>query len=188
MNADLIVEARGQQDLRHRLGAGRRAAGRRPGGRAGRDGRDHGSERLRQDDAAELPLGARRDRRRRRAHRGPIAGVDVGSRAHRLPRPPHGLRVPVLQPDAGADRGRERRAAAARRAGVDARGSATRALEALELVGLGDRARPRTRRAVRWRAPTRHDRTGAGERSRDRVGRRADRRPRQREGRRDRRV
>ena len=41
-----------------------------------------------------------------------LAG-DVRRRAHGLPRPPHGLRLPVLQPDAGAERGRERRAAAA---------------------------------------------------------------------------
>ena len=36
--------------------------------------------------------------------------------AHRLPRAPDGLRLPVLQPDAGPDGGRERRAAAAGRA------------------------------------------------------------------------
>ena len=39
-------------------------------GPARRDGRDHGPERLRQDDAPELPLRPRRDRRRRGADRG----------------------------------------------------------------------------------------------------------------------
>ena len=47
---------------------------------------------------------------------GVAAERDVGPRAHGLPRPADGLRVPVLQPDAGPHRGRERRAAAARRA------------------------------------------------------------------------
>ena len=50
--------------------AGARAARRRPRRRARRDGRDHGPERLRQDDAAQLPVRARRDRRRRGADRG----------------------------------------------------------------------------------------------------------------------
>ena len=64
---------------------------------------------------------------------------DVRPRAHRLPRAPHGFRVPVLQLDAGAERGRERRAPIAHRT-VPALRRAQRAVEALELVGLAHRA------------------------------------------------
>lgn len=52
------------QDLRHGRRAGRSPARRRPDAGARRDGRRHGSQRLRQDDAAQLPLRARRDQRR----------------------------------------------------------------------------------------------------------------------------
>ena len=127
MSTSPIVEARSmRQDLRHRSRPRRRAARRRPRARARRDGRDHGTERLRQDDAAQLPL---RARRRSTAARSLIEGTsarrDVRPRAHRLPRAAHGLRLPVLQPDAGPDRGRERRAAAARRARRRERGAAS---------------------------------------------------------------
>ena len=47
---------------------------------------------------------------------GTSLAVDVRPRAHGLPRAAHGLRLPVLQPDARAERGRERRAAAPGRA------------------------------------------------------------------------
>ena len=92
----------------------------------------HGPERLRQDDPAQLPLRPRRHRRRRGPDRGRRAVGDVRPRAHRLPRAPDGLRVPVLQPDAGPDGGRERRAAAAggprrRRRGAPARARGARA-------------------------------------------------------------
>ena len=60
-----------------------------------------------------------------------IEGVALSAmsrpRAHRLPRPPDGLRLPVLQPDAGPHGGRERRAAAARRPGRGRRGAPPRA-------------------------------------------------------------
>ena len=56
-----------------------------------------------------------------------------------------------------------------------------KALEALDLVGLARPGIPRSRRAVRWAAAARDDRSGARERAGDRVGRRADRRSRQRE-------
>ena len=166
---------------------GARAERRRPRDRPRRDGRDHGAERLRQDDAPQLPL---RPRRRRRRATSLIDGTSLASmsrpRAHRLPRAPHGLRLPVLQPDAGAERGRERRAAAAGRAPLAAGGARAGA--------RGARPRrprrpgpPRPGRALRRRAPARHDRARARQRPGDRLGRRADRRPRQRERRRDRR-
>ena len=53
--------------------------------------------------------------------------------------PAHGLRLPVLQPDARAERGRERRAAAPHRP-PPAEEARERALAALELVGLAGRA------------------------------------------------
>ena len=62
---------------------------------------------------------------------------DVRPRANGLPRSPDGLRLPVLQPDAGAERGRERRVAAARRRGPP-KEARRKALDALELVGLRD--------------------------------------------------
>ncbi len=72
-----------------------------------------------------------------------IAGTsladDVRPRADGLSRAPHGFRLPVLQPDACSDCGRERRASAPRRAGPvgEAR---RRSLDALDLVGLAERA------------------------------------------------
>ncbi len=65
--------ALGREDVRHRQGEGARAPRGRPRGRARRDGRDHGPERLRQDHAAQLPLRSRRDRRRRGPDRGHAA-------------------------------------------------------------------------------------------------------------------
>ena len=67
-------------------------------------------------------------------------GVDVRRRAHRLPRAADGVRLPVLQPDAGADRGRERRVAAAAWRASAPKEARRRALAALEMVGLGERA------------------------------------------------
>ena len=85
---------------------------------ARRDGRDHGPERLREDNPAQLPLRPRCDRLGRGPGRGGLALEHARPPPHRPSRPAHGLRLPVLQPDAGADRGRERRAAAAGRAGA----------------------------------------------------------------------
>ena len=108
--------------------------------------------------------------------------------AHRLPRPAHGLRVPILQPHAGAELGRERRAAAARRTqGIDAR-SASRRVEALALVGLSEGAGRQPEELSGGERQRVTIARRAGQRSRDRVGRRADRRSRQRDGRRDRLV
>ena len=99
------------QDLRRGPSARRSSARDRPLAGSRRDGRDHGPERLREDDAAQLPLRTRRDRRGRDPDRGRRTLGDVGPAAHRLPRAPDGLRLPVLQPDAGPDGGGERRAA-----------------------------------------------------------------------------
>ena len=138
-----------------------RAARRRPGGRRAARWSRSWARAARQDDAAELPLRPRRDRRRRRPHRGRSLAAHVRRRAHRLPRPPHGLRLPVLQPDAGPDRGRERRAAAARRAASMAARRGARALAALEMVGLAERADAPARRALGRPAAARDDRPRA---------------------------
>ena len=64
----------------------------------------------------------------------------VGPRAHRLPGPPHGLRLPVLQSAAGADGGRERRAAAARLARVPRSEARAGRWRPWSWSGLADRA------------------------------------------------
>ena len=71
---------------------------------------------------------------------GVVALRDVRQRAHRLPRPADGLRLPVLQPDAGADRGRERRAAAAGRARAGAARRAGGRSRRSSWSGLAERA------------------------------------------------
>ena len=119
--------------------------------------------------------------------RGHVARRHVRQGAHRLPGAAHGLRLPVLQPDARAERGRERRAAAPDRARRPQREARERALEALGARRPGRPGRPPPGRALGRRAPARHDRAGARQRPGDRLGRRADRRPRQRERGRDRR-
>src|SRR4029079_14946748 len=81
-----------RQDLRHRSRSRRGAAWHRPHARARRDGGDHGTERMRQDDAAQLPLRAGRGGRGRGRHRGDVARRDVRPPAHRLPRAAHGVR------------------------------------------------------------------------------------------------
>ncbi len=103
-----------------------------------------------------------------------IEGVESGGhvrrRAHRLPRAPHGLRLPVLQPDAHPERRRERRAAAARGARAREGGAPQGARRARD-------GRPRRAgdappgRAVGRAAPARDDRARAGERSRRSSGR-----------------
>ena len=72
-----------------------------------RDGGDHGPERLRQDDTSQLPL------RLDSIDGGEvlIEGTPLSEMSDRERtdyRAAHGLRLPVLQPDPGADRGRER--------------------------------------------------------------------------------
>ena len=71
---------------------------------------------------------------------------------------------------------------------VPAQEARSKALEALDLVGLARPRDARARRAVGRPAPARDDRARARERPGDRLGRRADRRPRQRERRGDRRA
>ena len=117
-----------------------------------------------------------------------VAAVgDVGPRAHGLPRPPHGLRLPVLQPDAGPDGGRERRAAAAGHAGRRRRGAPPRVRGARARRHPAARPAP-PRAALGRRAPAGHHRPRARQRPGDRLGRRAHRRPRQRQRRGDHRA
>ena len=114
---DECADRRGEdarQDLRHRRGQGARSEGRRSRHQSRGDGLDHGALGLWQDDAAQLPFRPGRDRRRRRPDRRRLTRCDVRPRAHRLPRRPHGFRVPVLQPDARAHGRGERRAPAPR--------------------------------------------------------------------------
>ena len=59
---------------------------------------------------------------------GVVLGGHVRRRAHRLPRAAHGLRLPVLQPDARPERRRERRAAAAGRRACTAKEARRKAL------------------------------------------------------------
>ena len=126
VDEEVIVHATGVlQDLRHRTGPGRRPQGRRPVAAPRRDGRGDGAERLRQDHAAQLPVRHRRDRRRPGAHRGREPGRAARPGADAVPRRADGLRVPVLQPDAGAVGGRERRDGAAARGYAAARGPAS---------------------------------------------------------------
>ena len=107
---------------------------------AGRLPRADGAVGLRQDDAAQpdgRPRHADRrlDRGGRRSHR-----QDVGRQAVGLARPAHRLRLPDVQPAAGAHGGEERRAAAA----ADQARSADRKRRvqtALGVVGLGERAK-----------------------------------------------
>ena len=73
-----------------------------------------------------------------------VAGTNVAQldeiAARQLPQPQRRLHLPVLQPDPGAVRHRERRAAAAADAPLASRERRERALTALKVVGLADRA------------------------------------------------
>ena len=130
--------------------------------------------------------GPRLDQRGERPDRGRVARRDVRPRANGLPGAADGLRLPVLQPDAGSELGRKCRASAARgRRAVEGREEqGARCARARRPEGVG---RARARRAVGRAAPAGDDRPRAGQQPGDRVGGRADRRPRQRERRRDRR-
>ncbi len=119
--------------------AGHPRAGRREPRRAGgRVRRADGAQRLGQEHAAEPDRRHRqaqrrphRDRRHRHRH------AERG-RAGRLARRQRRLHLPVLQPDAGADRVRERRAAAAADAAL-ARQRKAHVQAALDMVRLTDR-------------------------------------------------
>ena len=120
------------------------------------------------------------DHRRRRSDRQAVGRTAVG-----VARAPHRLRLPALQPAAGADRGAERRAAAAADQAVQGGARASAWQVALSVVGLGERmnhfpapALGRPGAARRHRARDRH-RPDAP------ALRRADRRPRSQGGRRD---
>ena len=174
------------QDLRHREGQGARAARRQPRDRhAARWSRSWGR-----------PAAARRRCSTASPASTPstpatssIDGVDLGRMSdnertdYRARK--HGLRLPVLQPAARAQRRRERRAAAAGLAASQPKEARERALAALEPGRPGRLGQAPAGAALRRPAPARHDRARAGQRPGDRLGRRADRRPRLRERRRD---
>ena len=172
--------ARRFQDVRHGQGAGAGAARHRSLGRTRRDGCRHGPQRLRQDDAPELPLRPRPNRQGRRRDRGRLARLYVRPRPHGVPRTPHGFRLPVLQPAPRAERRRERRNAAARLAA--ARQAGPREGDAGARHGRSRRSRAaRSGRALRRRASARHHRPRTCERPGHRLGGRAHGRPRQRQ-------
>ena len=136
--------------------AGRGPSRRRSRPRPWRDGGDHGPSGCGKTTLLNCLSGSTRSTAVRRSSRGrhsprcPIA-------SERLPRTPHGLRLPVLQLDAGPDRSRERRAPAPGRASAGRRGARARARGARSRRSRRPR-RPRARRAVGRRAPARHDR------------------------------
>ena len=118
-----------------------------------------------------------RDPRRRRGHR---AAVRRGPR--RVARGARRLHLPVLQPDAGADRVRERRAAAAAHVAVARASGASASTTALALVGLADRMDHYPERALRRPAAARRHRARADHRSDADRRRRAHRRSRPHDG------
>ena len=164
---------------------GRRAARHRPRHRAGRLRRADGPVGLGQDHAAQPDRRARlahrrRDRGRRPAHRQRSSRPAVA-----LAQPPRRLRVPVLQPDADADRAEERRAAAAADQPVGGAAQAQRARSRCSWSAWPIARKHKPDGTLRRPAAAR------GDRARDRVRpdapdlRRAHRRPRSRDGGRD---
>src|SRR5688572_11296627 len=150
------------QDLSPRPGNGRRAARDRPRHRPGRLRRAHGTVGLGQDHTAQPDrrpgfAHARRDHRRRPAHRCTRLGPAVA-----LAQPARGLRVPVLQPDADAHSAEECRTAAA----------ADEAVVVAAQAQCGNRARAGGPEGSRQASPVRALRRPAaarGDRARDRV-------------------
>ena len=136
----------------------------------GRDGRDHGPERLRQDDAPQLPLRARRDRRRRRRV---IEGVSLNEMSDRQRTDYRARRMGFifqfynLMPVLSAVENVELPLLVSRVGAGEAR---RRALAALELVGLRKPRESPSRRALRWPATARHHRARARQRPGNRVG------------------
>ena len=172
------------EDLRHRQGPGERAEGRRSDDRRGEMVSVMGPSGCGKTTLLNCLSGLDAVDGGRDPDRGRRALEAVRPRPHRLPRPADGLRLPVLQPDARADGGRERRAAAARRA-CPCEGGAAQGAGGARPRRAGRPRRARARRALRRRAPARDDRARARQRPGDRLGGRADGRPGQRERRRD---
>ena len=111
-----------------------------------------------------------------------VAGVDIAQplrrRSRRVARGARRLHLPVLQPDAGADRVRQRRAAAAADDAVARASGASGSRRRSRSSGSTDRSDALSQRAVRRPAAARRDRARADHRSDADRRRRADRRPR----------
>ena len=129
----------------------------------GRDGGHPRAQRQRQEHAPE-PRGGDRPPERGRDLRGrDLPGPPLRARAHALPARPHGLRLPVLQPDPHPDRARERAAARGARGRPSPRRRRARARLLLE-VGL-------VRAGLRLpRPPLRRRAAAGGHRPRPRRG------------------
>src|SRR5215831_4602267 len=175
---------RGPEALRHRPPPRRGARRRRPDREPRRGRRRDGPQRLRQDHAPQLPQRARHHRRRPGANRGAGPARPDRQPEDRLPRPPDGLRVPDVQPAPGPERHRERRAAHAggRRPPLPRPAAGPGGRRDGRPPALGQ---PPPRRDERRPAPALHGRACARHPAGDRLGRRADGRPRQRKQRRD---
>src|SRR5260221_1678800 len=137
--------------------------------------RPDGTLRLREDDASEP------DRRDRPPDFGVGAGgrdrrrAALGERPRPVAQPEHRLHLPVLQPDPGADRGRERRAAApAHRVGAE--GSPRTRGHGVESRQAGRSGVPLPPAALRRPGAARRDRARDRGRPQSAGGRRADRR------------
>src|SRR5438552_8434583 len=140
-----------------------------------------GPFRLGQVDAAQLALGHRPSRRGRRRGGRPAAERSVRGRARGLAVAPRRADLPVLQLAAGAERARERRAAAAPRR-APRRGAPAAGRDRAHGRRPGARAfRPAPRHALGRRAAARGDRPRHRHRSRPHRRGRAYRRPRREE-------
>ena len=165
-------------DLQDRGRRGGRAAGPRPGRRPRRAGRDRRRLRLRQVDAAQHPLRARRaDRRHRPGRRLRPAGDDAPSGGCAT----GGSTVGFVWQQTGRNllpylTARENVELPMRLAGARGRGAPRARRELLDLVGVGLLRRPPARPDERRRAAAGRDRGRAGQRPGGALRRRADRR------------
>src|SRR3990170_3121139 len=164
---------RRREDVRHGHRGGPRAPRRQPRGPEGTDARDHGPVRMREDDPAQRPLRDRRDDLGGGAHWRPPPGGDEGQRQDGLPRPPHGVHLPGVQPDPRAPHGGERGAPAVGRRRPSLGRPPPRARRAR--VGRPNaRSPPPPGGTLRRPAAAGRDRPRARERAGHRLRRRAD--------------
>ena len=145
-----------------------------------------GTVRLRQDDAAQP---ARRPRPADGGHgrdwRRSTSTSSAAAALAALARPAHRLRLPVLQPAAGAHRRAQRRAAAAAHPPVEGRAAQARRRSRCKVVGLADRAKPLSAAALGRPGAARRHRPRDRHRPDAAALRRAHRRPRPQVRRRD---